>query len=74
MIVERVVCGRHVRIEGDRLYPWDEAEKRFAAALEVAAMAAPDPERKRETMALAVKSWRTAGDENRAQMLERLVP
>ena len=68
-VVERVIMHRLVRLEGERLYPWDRQRFAFAEALERAALAAPDVVRYAETLTLAQAAWRHAGDENRARII-----
>lgn len=72
-VVERIIKDRYVRQDASlRLYPWDEKRKVFAELLERAAFAAPDAERKRNTLGTASNAWRYAGDENRARILTQL--
>ena len=72
-VVDRVIKDRLVLQAGSqRLFPWDAKRKTYAEALERAAFAAPDQQRFRSTMALAIAAWRHAGDENRARTLEGL--
>ena len=71
-VVERIVKDRHVRQEGDRLFPWDVKRRTFAEALERAVFAAPTTELRVLVLPLATEAWRAAGDENRARMLETL--
>lgn len=71
-VVERVIAQRLVRQADDRLHPWDERLKLYAETLERAATLAPDDARYAIMMALAIGAWREAGDENRAQILDRL--
>ena len=72
-VVERIICKRLVRQDAAlRLHPWDEKRRAYAEALERAAILAPDDARRRSTLTLAIEAWRDAGDENRAQALERV--
>lgn len=71
MVVERVIRDRLVRQDGNLLYPWDEKAKAYAEALERAMYAAPDEEDRKNMLTLAIRAWRRAGDENRANILER---
>ena len=71
-VVERVIKDRLVRQVDDHLHPWNERLKLYAEALERAATLAPDDRRYVSMIVLAIAAWREAGDENRAQILERL--
>ena len=71
-VIEKLVCDRHVRQVGDRIYPWNAKQKVYAEALERAALVAPDHGRFLTTLALAKTAWSDAGDENRVRTLEAL--
>ena len=67
--VARAIRDRLVRHEDDRLAPWDPELYAQASRVEAESHLAAD---RPAALRAAAESWRRAGDDNRARMLERL--